>query len=132
MGSLMSGWDAPVHDPNTVKSMRNKSLTKEEIEAYWRLKKETEEDHMKAIFVSPNSPQKKSNKKSKTSNFRRQDFDIYKDELIKKNSCWWTRSNSAFLNEPPMTGEGSEQKYMSQHHIASAFASTKPDSRITT
>lgn len=28
---------------------RNRSLTKEEIEAYWRAKKEIEEEHLRAI-----------------------------------------------------------------------------------
>ncbi|KAL6955830.1 hypothetical protein U1Q18_049833, partial [Sarracenia purpurea var. burkii] len=48
MGSLMAGWDSPVYDPRTVGSERNKSLTKEEIEAYWRSKKKAEEEHLTA------------------------------------------------------------------------------------
>ncbi|KAE9457038.1 hypothetical protein C3L33_11064, partial [Rhododendron williamsianum] len=49
MGSLMGGWDSPVYDPTTVKYQRNKSATKEEIEAYWRSKKKDEEERPKAI-----------------------------------------------------------------------------------
>ncbi|KAM3231328.1 hypothetical protein ACQJBY_061478 [Aegilops geniculata] len=37
MGSLMAGWDSPVlgHDTK-ARVMRNRSLTKEEVEAFWR------------------------------------------------------------------------------------------------
>ncbi|KAG8061605.1 hypothetical protein GUJ93_ZPchr0003g18590 [Zizania palustris] len=37
MGSLMSGWDSPViGDEKKVRLMRNHSLTKEEVDAFWR------------------------------------------------------------------------------------------------
>ncbi|KAL6893770.1 hypothetical protein ACP4OV_007868 [Aristida adscensionis] len=38
MGSLMAGWSSPVlaGDKNKVRLMRNRSLTNEEIEAFWR------------------------------------------------------------------------------------------------
>jgi hypothetical protein len=37
MGSLMAGWDSPVlGDDNKVRLMRNRSLTKEAVEAFWR------------------------------------------------------------------------------------------------
>ncbi|KVI06551.1 hypothetical protein Ccrd_015103 [Cynara cardunculus var. scolymus] len=41
MGSLMAGWDSPIHG---FKAERNRSLTKEEIAAFWRLKKIEEEE----------------------------------------------------------------------------------------
>lgn len=80
MGSLMAGWDSPVSAsksgcqlnvfrgvfiyaqsnfwlfeilPATIQ--RNRSLTKEEIEAYWKSKKKTEEDHLKAIYSPSDS-----------------------------------------------------------------------------
>ncbi|GFQ04476.1 hypothetical protein PHJA_002591500 [Phtheirospermum japonicum] len=54
MGSLMAGWDSPVQDPNVVKYRRNKSLTKEEIEVFWKSKKQKEEEHLKDIsLLSP-------------------------------------------------------------------------------
>ncbi|KAK6939476.1 hypothetical protein RJ641_029007, partial [Dillenia turbinata] len=55
MGSLMAGWDSPVLDPKLVKFQRNWSLTKGEIKAYWKSKKETEEEHLRDIYGSPNS-----------------------------------------------------------------------------
>ncbi|KAF0912291.1 hypothetical protein E2562_013971 [Oryza meyeriana var. granulata] len=37
MGSLMAGWDSPVlGDDNRVRARRNKSLTREEVEAFWK------------------------------------------------------------------------------------------------
>jgi len=37
MGSLMAGWDSPLlGDDTKARSMRNRSLTKEEVEAFWR------------------------------------------------------------------------------------------------
>ncbi|KAI8549652.1 hypothetical protein RHMOL_Rhmol06G0041600 [Rhododendron molle] len=61
MGSLMGGWDSPVYDPTTVKFRRNKSATKEEIEAYWRSKKKDEEEcPMKSNEESvPKEPERK-------------------------------------------------------------------------
>ncbi|KAI8548856.1 hypothetical protein RHMOL_Rhmol07G0306500 [Rhododendron molle] len=44
MGSLMAGLNSHVRDPRTVKLERNKSLTKEGIEAYWRSRKKAEEE----------------------------------------------------------------------------------------
>ncbi|GJN22799.1 hypothetical protein PR202_gb10398 [Eleusine coracana subsp. coracana] len=37
MGSLMSGWNSTVlDDARKVRRMRNRSLTKEEVDAFWR------------------------------------------------------------------------------------------------
>ncbi|MBA0720599.1 hypothetical protein Golax_008212 [Gossypium laxum] len=55
MGSLMAGWDSPVSASKSATIQRNRSLTKEEIEAYWKSKKKTEEDHLKAIYSPSDS-----------------------------------------------------------------------------
>ncbi|KAG4391896.1 hypothetical protein GLYMA_04G030900v4 [Glycine max] len=49
MGSLMAGWDSLILDPESATIERNRSLTKEEINAYWRVKKETELEHLRAM-----------------------------------------------------------------------------------
>lgn len=37
---------------------------------------------------------------------------------LRKAKAWWTRSNWAFLNEPPlMATEGSTEKYATQYHV---------------
>lgn len=40
------------------KIKRNQSLTKDEIEAYWRAKKKTEEEHLKAVSSPSDSVQR--------------------------------------------------------------------------
>lgn len=44
------------------------------------------------------------------------------EQLINKNG-WWTKSNWAFLNEPPVM-EAASSKYAAQFHVAS-FGSSK-------
>ncbi|KAF7817581.1 uncharacterized protein G2W53_031550 [Senna tora] len=125
MGSLMAGWDSPTLDPKSATFQRNRSLTKEEIDAYWRSKKEIEEEHLRAISrISENSTEGEDRKfeeseKSSSMTFNRikeLDVDTSLEQLIKKNG-WWTKSSWAFLNEPPAT-EAASNKYESQFHIA--------------
>ncbi|XP_058220802.1 uncharacterized protein LOC131331017 [Rhododendron vialii] len=134
MGSLMAGWDSPVQDPKTVKIQRNKSATKEEIEAYWRSKKKDEEEHLRAIpdMLTKSSeesklkePERKLQRSSSVplSNTKDGLLDMGTEtsfeKLIKKNG-WWTRCTSAFLNEPPVIASdgGPAHKYLSQFHVA--------------
>ncbi|MCF6814731.1 hypothetical protein L3H39_10975, partial [Corynebacterium sp. MC-16] len=49
MGSLMAGWDSLILDPESATIERNRSLTKEEINAFWKTKKETELEHLRAL-----------------------------------------------------------------------------------
>ncbi|EOY14796.1 DNA polymerase epsilon catalytic subunit A, putative [Theobroma cacao] len=137
MGSLMSGWDSPVSDPKSVIRKRNRSLTKEEIDAYWRSKKKTEEEHLKAISSASDScsqleiPFEKYGRQYMRSSsmplpntkqsFLDTDTETSLENIIKKNG-WWTRSNWAFLNEPPVL-ERPTNSYTSQYHIANLAAS---------
>ncbi|OMO75102.1 hypothetical protein COLO4_26289 [Corchorus olitorius] len=138
MGSLMAGWDSPVEsDPISVIRKRNRSLTKEEIEAYWKSKKQTEEEHLKAIS-SPSSDhssnqletlfEEQGMKYTRSSSlpntkqgFLDMDSETNLENIIKKNG-WWTRSNWAFLNEPPVL-ERPTNSYKAQFHIANLGAS---------
>ncbi|KZV14104.1 hypothetical protein F511_44426 [Dorcoceras hygrometricum] len=122
MGSLMAGWDSPVSDPNSVKLRRNKSLTKERIEAFWSTKKRKEEEHLRDIsLLSPRTrnilfeeAEKELSDMESASNL---------DKLILKNG-WWISSHSAFLNEPPVIAvEGSNRKYAAQFHVANITGS---------
>ncbi|KAI0523980.1 hypothetical protein KFK09_003344 [Dendrobium nobile] len=129
MGSLMAGWSSPRKDITSEKLQRNKSLTKEEIESYWKSKKRAEEDHLSAIADCQNENQNING--GLADRFQRSisfpfadrkrnygDANIFDDEL-KKSNCWWTRSNWAFLNEPPVTAmEGPSYKYAAQYHVA--------------
>ncbi|TMW94232.1 hypothetical protein EJD97_010557 [Solanum chilense] len=133
MGSLMAGWDSPVSDPQAMKLRTNKSLTKREIDAYWRSKKLIEEEHQKYISTLSPRSQKQANsvfeEATKTaeeslSNLEEESL----DQLIKKNG-WWISSNWAHLNEPPVeVREGPAYKYVSQFHVANMAtgSNTKP------
>ncbi|KAI0504484.1 hypothetical protein KFK09_015436 [Dendrobium nobile] len=106
MGSLMAGWDAPVLDPDTARIERNKSLTQEEIRAFQRLHECSQHDGKHKGFTVLKSS------------------DIY--ELLQKSEVeegnrtadWWTKSDWAFLNEPPLDETGKTYNYASQFHVA--------------
>ncbi|PWA78297.1 hypothetical protein CTI12_AA216390 [Artemisia annua] len=87
MGSLMSGWKSPAHD---LKYERNRSLTKEEIDAFWRLKKIEEEE----LF------------------FLKASYRLSKEDKV------WISSKWAFLNEPPKKSSESSYNYVAQFHVA--------------
>ncbi|KAL9234296.1 hypothetical protein vseg_009181 [Gypsophila vaccaria] len=147
MGSLMAGWDSPTKDPKHVKLMRNKSLTKEKIEDYWKLRKKSEDEHFKAISPVISEVSKRTENFS-SKEYRRstslpkidtkaghlkpaaKEADVVVEDLIKRNG-WWTRSNWAFLNEPPVIqSEVPIYKYASQHHVAT-LGTSKPNSTIS-
>ncbi|XBI75307.1 hypothetical protein VPH35_068688 [Triticum aestivum] len=64
MGSLMAGWDSPVlGDGTKARVTRNRSLTKEEVEAFWRQRgKPAPEDggDVTSPLGSPGRPMEKS------------------------------------------------------------------------
>ncbi|KAF8022807.1 hypothetical protein BT93_F0349 [Corymbia citriodora subsp. variegata] len=120
MGSLMAGWDSPVLDPKHVAYQRNRSFTKEEIEAYWRSKKEkADEELRKAPSVGAREMVfEERARKCERSNSLPAELEAETSlERIINNKGWWTRSNWAFLNEPPVS-EGSTNSYVPQFHIA--------------
>ncbi|KAK7409965.1 hypothetical protein VNO78_00401 [Psophocarpus tetragonolobus] len=126
----MAGWDSLTLDPESATIERNRLLTKEEINAYWRANKETELEHFKA--VSKLSETIKARRQEDSENSQKlgtvalgMDVDEKSlEELIKKN-CWWTKSSWAFLNEPPVM-EPASNKYASQFHVAN-LGSSKPN-----
>ncbi|KAG6585589.1 hypothetical protein SDJN02_17189, partial [Cucurbita argyrosperma subsp. argyrosperma] len=126
MGSLMGGWNSPVLDPKSVKFKRNRSLTKEEIEAYWKSKRKLEEEHLRAISMPVDRDTvgidyKRSSSfpaaigKAEKEVFAESDLERKNLEKLKKNG-WWRRSNSAFLNEPPVL-DGAAKAYASQYGV---------------
>ncbi|GMP81386.1 hypothetical protein CsSME_00036119 [Camellia sinensis var. sinensis] len=147
MGSLMAGWDSQVPDPRTAEIQRNQSLTNEGIEAYWRSKKKVEEEHLRAISdllmkssqesIIMESERKRSSSlplsNTKESQREMETDQTNLEKLINKNGCImgcrWTRSSSAFLNEPPViAAESPTNKYASQYHVAAGIATSKPSS----
>ncbi|ERM94697.1 uncharacterized protein LOC18422547 [Amborella trichopoda] len=142
MGSLMAGWGSPTKDPKHAIYQRNKSFTKEEIESFWKSKKRIEEEHLRSISsLSPNS-EKDESKSERQVLERSKSFPVTSSssdlEKLRLASDWWTRSNWAFLNEPPVTAmEGPSYKYAAQYHLTelgshgantnSMFDTSKPD-----
>ncbi|KAK3231639.1 hypothetical protein Dsin_003520 [Dipteronia sinensis] len=127
MGSLMAGWDSPTSDPKSVKYKRNKSLMKEEIDNYWREhKSKDQEDHLKPISSSSDISHDDDDQESKSKEDEKQSGVTKKEtknlEKFMKTNAWWTRSNLAFLNEPPVF-EGNTKRYASQFHVANLSTS---------
>ncbi|CAL9048934.1 uncharacterized protein LOC135608188 [Musa acuminata AAA Group] len=119
MGSLMAGWSSPVVDPEKALLKRNKSLTKEEIDSFWRLHRPTkeEEEDFQASLSSPRTPQESEGLRLKKTVMGFPDSPDM--EKPPKTGDWWTRSNWAFLNEPPRDElSDSAHKYTAQFHVA--------------
>ncbi|XP_031475135.2 uncharacterized protein LOC116247236 [Nymphaea colorata] len=149
MGSLMAGWDSSAHhDPKAASYKRNRSFTKGEIEAYWKSKKKTEEDHLRAISRSQSETLEATSKKGAAATFQRSStFPITKrmQDLLKseplpgmedltKQSGWWTRSCWAFLNEPPVIPFDESTSYVCRQGINSrvtphTIENPKPDAQ---
>ncbi|KAM6544300.1 hypothetical protein CsatB_008747 [Cannabis sativa] len=118
----------------TNKRNRNRSLTKEDIEAFWRTKNKTVEEHLKDLseakqhrqkidkFEKDDYSGKKSQVKSSSLSLHSLKVDVDSETSIEnhiKKNGWWTRSNWAFLNEPLASeAEGPPNTYVSQFHVA--------------
>ncbi|EOA38689.1 hypothetical protein CARUB_v10010689mg [Capsella rubella] len=109
MGSLMSGWDSPVGDSNSVR--RCKSLTREEIDTFWKTKKKTEEEHVQAVSKLVTQEVARSQSQEEKGVVE----EVFENQ--NKKSGWWTRSNWAFLNEP-REEEGRPNNYVPQFQVA--------------
>ncbi len=136
MGSLMAGWDSHVPDPKALKFQRNRSLTKDEIDTYWRSKKKKEEQHAPNLShgdqENTGEQSEKTYKRSSSfptaSNPKENLVDSLEtheervEKLFKKNG-WWISSNWAFLNEPPVIlTEAPTYKYAAQFHVSNRRA----------
>ncbi|CAA7013587.1 unnamed protein product [Microthlaspi erraticum] len=106
MGSLMSGWDSKVGDANSVK--RCKSLTREDIDAFWKTKKKSEEEHVQAVskLVAQEVAESQTQEEKRV-----------EEDRIENQSKWWRKSNWAFLNEP-REEEGGPNNYVPQFQVA--------------
>lgn len=130
MGSLMAGWDSPVlGDDTKARVMRNRSLTKEEVEAFWRQRGKPAPDqdggdHATSPFGSPGRPIEKSPLGSSPKSRSPASSPVAGGpEDAGKGRDWWTRSNSAFLNEPPQEERpGKAHTYTPQFHVAAGNA----------
>ncbi|XP_051230326.1 uncharacterized protein [Lolium perenne] len=118
MGSLMAGWSSHVlQDDNKVGFMRNRSLTKEEVKAFWRQHKKPEVDNdggtvevtPPPLASSPHPESPRSLRPSTLSHVRSSPPEMTRTDGGDTDAAdspstsrdWWTRSSWAFLNEPP-------------------------------
>nr|XP_043618356.1 uncharacterized protein LOC122590091 [Erigeron canadensis] len=120
MGSLMPGWSSPVHSLESERN--NRSLTKEEIAEFWRLKKMEEEElfFLKASYRLSKEDQKVVFDGSEliphpSLNDVQEEHST--EPLLKKHG-WWISSKWAFLNEPPKRSCEASYSYVAQFHIA--------------
>ncbi|KAJ3703782.1 hypothetical protein LUZ61_007487 [Rhynchospora tenuis] len=137
MGSLMAGWDSRIMDEHTARVRRNKSLTKEEINAFWRSKSQRKDNERDMNFSPSGSPVgtpeflNDDEKRRAATPFSRSHNDVWSiatqttnqssDEITNNSNTsgdWWTRSSGAFLNEPPRDEKHVAHKYTAQFHIA--------------
>ncbi|GLJ17771.1 hypothetical protein SUGI_0310200 [Cryptomeria japonica] len=134
MGSLMAGWDA-----KRVFIQKNVSMTKEEVENYWRNKRVIEEEHLIAAL--------KAAARIKTQNLTDEDYRRFEDSLAEEENTekmkkkefhgeerigikdWWTKSNYAYLNQPPVKSveEKPKSSYIAQFHIANVGKSNNAE-----
>ncbi|KAH7847307.1 hypothetical protein Vadar_024483 [Vaccinium darrowii] len=139
MGSLMAGWSSPVRDPKIVKLERNKSLTREGIDAYWRSINKAGEEQEKAISEVEMKPSQESMPEESQRSLQlgkaeegelKVETQTSLEEFLKKTG-WWSRTSSAFLNVPPVIADHvPTYKYASQSHVAGSNSHSQ--ARITT
>ncbi|KAG0597690.1 hypothetical protein M758_12G014600 [Ceratodon purpureus] len=131
MGSLMPGWDT-LPNPKKVMKRSKTSLTKEEIEAYWRHKQLEIEAHSKENDAqNANSLPVISETKLTTTTVtsdgstETQEVVINWPQPTASSRDWWTRSNWAYLNAPPELSEYPGQPrhcpYVPQHDVATRY-----------
>jgi len=156
MGSLMAGWDSPTSSSGKGRFERNKSLTNEEIETFWKIKRKAQEEHLRAVDqpqvhatsdiqttdnkitvseaalirgamhrkLAANRPVGLDTSRSfpgsgATNHAAYSQFGCDDLDSLRKTNAWWTKSNWAFLNEPPlMTMEGPTHNYATQHNVS--------------
>ncbi|CAM6042776.1 unnamed protein product [Sphagnum compactum] len=119
MGSLMAGWSTNPLDAQSVMNRSKSSLTKEEIEAFWRSRQKAMEEHLndaaaqKATYRTvPVQANVKISGGLKNSG---EDEELWGG----LKQITWTRSDWAFLNDPPESHTDARHKYTPQFDVAS-------------
>jgi len=116
MGSLMAGWDKDPWSEQRAITRSKTSLTKEEIQDFWRKRQLDMEEHLKAAKAQTSDSQSETGGKPGIDIPR-----VIIEELEQLPEAmspdWWTRSNSAFLNSPPES-LGKRSKYTAQFEVA--------------
>ncbi|CAK9258336.1 unnamed protein product [Sphagnum jensenii] len=108
MGSLMSGWDSQPLDDQKLMERTNSSLTKNEISAFWLLRRRAmPEEHLKeatalkATKIQTHAVHIDASSAIPVLEKRKQEAADEFQQPTASNPNWWTRSKWAFLNFPP-------------------------------
>jgi hypothetical protein len=132
MGSLMAGWSSNPLTAESVMVRSKSSLTKEEIEAFWRSRQKAMEEHLKdaaAQKLADHQQAESSNSGTglaaavpipiQTAGSQVMVQELPKPSSIAASPDWWTRSNWAFLNDPPESHMNyAPGKYTAQFDVA--------------
>jgi len=122
MGSLMAGWDKHPWNEEQVLMRSKTSLTKEEIEEYWRKRQLAMEEHLKDAKAQSGGGGGGSQSETRTGTPCIAIPQAIVEELELPPSMspdWWTRSNWAFLNSPPEKDlMDRHSKYTAQYEVA--------------
>ncbi|KAH9575703.1 hypothetical protein CY35_01G124400 [Sphagnum magellanicum] len=126
MGSLMAGWSSNPLDAEAAMNRSKSSLTNEEIEAFWRSREKAMEEHLKDAAAQKVADQAESSGTGSTP------IPIQGERVVVEESNlpiaaspdWWTRSNWAFLNDPPESHTDARHKYTPQFDVATKASHT--------
>jgi hypothetical protein len=119
MGSLMAGWDKDPWNAERVMTRSKTSLTKEEIEDFWRKRQLAMEEHLKAAKAQTSGSQSEKGVETRNIDIPKAIIEELEQLPEAMSPDWWTRSNSAFLNSPPEQNfMGKQSKYTAQYEVA--------------
>ncbi|BBN05091.1 hypothetical protein MPTK1_3g10210 [Marchantia polymorpha subsp. ruderalis] len=125
MGSLMAGWQTNRCDAEAALKRTTSSMTKAEVERFWRSKRNAIKRHLRFIEAQQDAEeldQRSSNSSGSytdsTSTPSTPTASSLPNDLSSNTGrqAWWTRSSWAFLNEPPAQ-ENKKNRYTPQFDV---------------
>lgn len=120
MGSLLPGWSSSPSQTEKVMKRSSSSLTKEEVEKFWKSKRLLVQEHLdeanKDAAMSPRTRLARAISEELEAQQRMAQPGGVSISLPEANS-WWTKSRWAFLNDPPVI-DVKQSKYVPQFDVA--------------
>ncbi|KAL2620880.1 hypothetical protein R1flu_001085 [Riccia fluitans] len=119
MGSLMAGWQTLHKNTPQAALERSSSLTNQQVNKFWKarnnlIKEHLEEAQMAAGFIEPSKFEMNDDsydiKKSTVNLASAPTLKGPQDEAMGKKVDWWTKSKSAYLNEPPLMNDTKQSR----------------------
>ncbi|KAG6553304.1 hypothetical protein Mapa_005038 [Marchantia paleacea] len=122
MGSLMAGWQTNRCDAQAALKRTTSSMTKTEVERFWRSKRNAIKRHLRFIEAQQDAEeldQRSSNSSGSYTDSTSPPSTPTASSLpnaLSGRQAWWTKSNWAFLNEPPIL-ENKKNRYTPQFDV---------------